>query len=55
MAKQNNTTDLSYYEATIVCKNCKQQIDVLIPTGKTVKEYEKKAKCDICKCQLKSK
>lgn len=42
-----------YYETEITCKNCRNTIEVQIPVGMSVKEYQKKNKCNICKCDLK--
>lgn len=50
MAKDKAST---CYETKIVCKNCQNEIEVQIPMGTSVKEYRKKAKCNICKCALK--
>lgn len=52
MAKEKQKTG-TFYETTITCKNCRNEIDVQIPIGMSVKDYQKKEKCGICKCPLK--
>lgn len=43
----------TFYETVIVCRNCRNEIDVEIPIGTPVKKYREKAICPTCKCPLK--
>lgn len=43
----------TFYEAVIICKNCKNEIEVQIPIGIPVKKYTEKNICTTCKCPLK--
>lgn len=43
----------TFYEGRYTCKNCHNEIEVQIPIGMSVKEYQKKEKCEICKCAHK--
>lgn len=51
--KDKNYRSDSFYETTITCGNCKNELDVSIPTGMSVKEFRKLHTCSICKCNLK--
>lgn len=51
--KNKKNTSGTFYETEITCKNCRNTTEVEIPIGMTVKEYQKKNKCTICKCDLK--
>lgn len=43
----------TFYETVIVCKNCKNEIEVQIPIGTTVKKFVEKNICATCKCPMK--
>lgn len=51
--KPPKDTSGTFYETEITCKNCKNSFEVHIKVGVSVKEYQKKNKCSICKCPLK--
>lgn len=43
----------TYYEVTIVCGNCRNEIEVQVPMGMPLKKYRQKAICPTCKCPIK--
>ncbi len=50
--EQEEEDEENTYDMEIVCKNCKNEMDVNIPCGTRVEDFIKGKKCECCECIL---